>query len=261
MAYLRDTAIVLLNEPYREHDSWLTMYGKTHGKLIAVARGSRRWQAKQGGHLEPFSEIEVMIAHGQAFDKLAVATTVSVRHALRQRLSGLVIAGVISRLIERLTHPGASDVTVYGLLLELLNFTDDLQAEPTPERARLIVASITLRLLDTLGYALQLEQCVVCQKALTEPVWFFPEAGGMICAVCMKDRARSFFQAVRLPDLSLRLLRFMRHSDLPNLARLTISIQLLQAVSLVIDRCVEHHAPLLPRRTPQHDSTQWLQLL
>jgi len=42
MSYIRDRVIVLKSEPFREHDSWLTCYGKEQGKLIAVARGARR---------------------------------------------------------------------------------------------------------------------------------------------------------------------------------------------------------------------------
>lgn len=253
MSYLRDRVIVLKNEPFREHDSWLTFYGQQHGKLIAVARGARRWEAKQLGHLEPLSEAEVMIAQGQAFDKVAVATTVSVRHQLRSRLSSLVIAGTMSSLVERLTHPGVADQTVYHLLIDLFHFLDQLPAEPSPERSRLFTASMTLHLLDTLGYALQLEQCIACQRTLSEPVSFVPEAGGMLCEVCMIEKRRQFPQAMRLPEQTIKLLRFIRQSDLSTLARLTVSTQLLQAASMVVDVCAEHHAPFLSKRPSDHD--------
>ena len=40
--YLRDRAIVLRNEPFREHDRKVVLFGMQHGLLEAVARGASR---------------------------------------------------------------------------------------------------------------------------------------------------------------------------------------------------------------------------
>jgi len=184
-----------------------------------------------------------------------------VRHHLRQRLSALVIAGTMASLVERLTHPGASDANVYLLLKELLDFLDTMPVEPSMERARLFMASITLRLLDTLGYALRLDQCTSCQRMLSEPIWFLPAAGGMVCEACMTEKRHQFAQAVRLPDQTVRLLRFVRQSDLHVLSRLTVSTHLLHAVGAVVDGCAEHHAPLLSKRPYHHNSLSLLQMI
>lgn len=261
MSYLRDRAIVLKNEPFREHDCWLTLYGFTYGKLIAVARGVRRLDAKHLGHVEPFTEIEVMIAQGQAFDKLAVATTVQTRLHLRERLGSLVIGGAITSLVERLTQPGSSDPVLYALLQELLDFVEKLPTEPTPERARLLIAASTLRLLDLLGYALQLEACLFCQQPLIEPVWFVPPSGGMACEGCMRDKRRELPQAVALPPQTIRLLRFVRQTDLTTISRVTVSTVLLYAMCQVVDRWVEHHAPFVSRQVRHYDPVSLLQVL
>src|SRR6516164_59157 len=86
MPYLRDTVYVLRTEPFREHDAWISMYGREHGKLEAVARGFRNAKAKQHGHLEPLTKTEVMIAVGASVDKLAVAHAVGAQTDLRSRL-------------------------------------------------------------------------------------------------------------------------------------------------------------------------------
>ena len=78
MPYIRDRVIVLRSESFREHDRRIVMFGLGHGLLSAVARGASAQQAKQGGHIVPFSEAEVLIAKGAAFDKLAVATVIPV---------------------------------------------------------------------------------------------------------------------------------------------------------------------------------------
>lgn len=154
MPYLRDRVIVLKKEPFREQDRRYVMYGREHGLLSAVARGASLPRSKQAGHLEPFSEAEVMIAPGKAFDKLAVARMVL--HppfaSAPGGLAGLAVCGAFADLLVRLLRPGIADERIFGLLAELIAVSSTLPAEPSPERGRLLYAAATLRLLDILGY-------------------------------------------------------------------------------------------------------------
>ncbi len=147
--YLRDTVFILKSEPFREHDSRVTMYGRVHGKMSAVARGSRRMSAKHLGHLEPLTVAEVMIAHGQSFDKLAIARRVTVSSP---DLASLALAGAFSSLVDSLVGFGVPETALFDLLLQTRDvFVDG--GIPTPERARFLYAAATLKLLDILGYA------------------------------------------------------------------------------------------------------------
>jgi DNA repair protein RecO len=153
MPYLRDRAIVLKKEPYREHDRRYFLYGREHGMLVAVARGASSKTSKQAGHLEPFSEVEVMIAKGAMLDKLAVARMCSVIPVSRSsNLVFFAIAGAFSDLVVRLTYPGVADRRLYDLLKELHVSLDAAPPELTPERGRLMLAAATLKLLDILGF-------------------------------------------------------------------------------------------------------------
>lgn len=153
MSYLRDTVIILKNEPFREHDAWVTMYGREHGKLIAVARGARRPDAKSIGHLEPLSEVQVMIAKGATFDKLAVASVIHVRPYVREHLSTISIAAAFAHTVDLLTHPGASDEEIFFVFQDLLNLADNRSSSLTLARSQLILSAAYLKLLDCLGYA------------------------------------------------------------------------------------------------------------
>ncbi len=152
MAYLRDRVIVLKKEPYREQDRRYTLYGKEFGLLVAVARGSSVRTSKQAGHLEPFSECEVMIAKGSAFDKLAVARMVQAAQ-FESQLAAFAVAGAFSHLLVRLLRPGIADEGIFEILRELIATLSGMPQEPTPERARLVLAAATLHLLDALGFA------------------------------------------------------------------------------------------------------------
>lgn len=151
--YLRDTAIILKSEPFREQDVRLSMFGRRFGKMQAVSRAGQKLTAKNFGHLEPFSEIEVMIASGAAFDKLAVARLTRVRRRLRQSLSALSVAGAFASMVHELTHPGETqDEKLFDVLSETMNLAEAYPAEPSRDRSQLLLAAAALKMLDALGY-------------------------------------------------------------------------------------------------------------
>jgi|SRR5688572_3747245 len=212
MPYLRDRVFVLKNEPFREHDARIVMYGREHGKLVAVARGMRRMGAKQLGHLEPLSQADVMVAVGQSFDKLAVAQAVEPRVGLRDDLGAMAVLGPLSHLIESLTREGVADVSIYELLQESSDLWRSTDQLPSPERGRLILAAASLRLLDALGEA---------------PDFDAIEQGDM-------------------PEGVMTLLRFMRLRPLRDLLAITAPSTLFVATSAVIETAVER-TPLATR--------------
>ncbi|MBP9864146.1 recombination protein O N-terminal domain-containing protein [Patescibacteria group bacterium] len=208
MAYLRDRVIVLKREAYRERDRRYTMYGREHGLLVAVARGSCSSSSKQAGHLEPFSESEVMIAKGKYFDSLAVARLQSspvMNWSSKSGLSCFAIAGAVSDMVIRLTRPGISDVQVFELLQEVQQTLNWFPHEPTPDRARLLLSAVTLRLLGLTGFA--------------PPIEKNPE------------------QTTLMP--SLALISYMRSMSLAHVAKVTASVDVLHSACEFVDEAVK----------------------
>lgn len=159
MPYLRDTAILLRVEPFRNEDVWVTCYGLQHGKMTAVARGAKRSRAKQSGHIVPLAEAEVMIAKGALFDTLAVVRVLHPRMELRGRLAALSLAGAFADLVDLLTKPAVADPGIFFLLRELLDLAPFLEQDPSPARGQLVFSGAALKLLDELGYAPPLDEC------------------------------------------------------------------------------------------------------
>lgn len=205
MPYIRDKAFVLRIEPFREYDLRVSLYGERYGKLIAVARGARRQGAKQAGHLEPLNCVEVMIAPGKAFDKLAVARAVDVRPRLRERLYVIAICAGLSNTLDALTRPGTPDPGIFKLMAELQDSLLAFREAPSPERGRLLLSVAHDRLLKELGYAIEFDR---------EPVAdFTPER--------------------------LKIIRFLRLSSLENILKLTIETKLMNDVSRILMQQLE----------------------
>ncbi len=240
MAYLRDRAIVLKCEPFREHDVRLTLYGKTYGKLTAVARGSQRLSAKHLGHVEPLSEVEVMIARGATFDKLAVAHLTRPRLHLRSSLAALSLSGALADLIHRLTHPEVLDPGMYHLLEETLDALQGIAVSPSAERMRLLLNGATLKVLDLLGYALDLERCAHCRARLEKSSVLI--VGALWCGMCAA--AERWREATPLPDHTLPLLRFLRVQPLAEALKVTTPLVVLSTLDQVMREALQH-TPLL----------------
>ncbi|MCC7357630.1 DNA repair protein RecO [Candidatus Uhrbacteria bacterium] len=204
MSYLRDVVIVLKKEPFREQDRRYVMYGKEYGLLSAVARGASLRTSKQAGHLEPFTESDIMIAEGSVFDKLAVAHQINAATDCPRTLAGLSVCGAFSDLLLNLIRPGVSDARIFLLLRELIQTVAHLSQELSSERTRLLFAAAALQLLDILGFG----------PPITAPA-----------------SARN----LTTPVPSLVLLSFIRRSSLIDVLRVTVSVEVLRQVCVFVE--------------------------
>ncbi len=239
MPYLRDRAFVLRAEPFREQDRWLTCYGRALGKFTAVARGSRKLDAKHLGHIEPLSEVEVMIAKGAAFDKIAVARLVAPRPHLRTSLSAAVLAGAAADFVDRLTHPGAPDPYIYELLQESLDVLLDTTNEITSVRGQFLFATFCLKTLRMLGYVPDMDRCGHCRAVLKDAVCLMTNLGVVACLSCRQGDLRGE-QGIRLPPRAIPLFLFVGTQPLQECLKLTAPQDLLEAVQAMASASLRH---------------------
>ena len=81
-------AIVLAHLDLGEADRIITLLTPEDGKIRAIAKGVRRPRSRIGGSVEPFAELDLVLARGRSLD---VVTQVGVAHAwLRLRDTLLV---------------------------------------------------------------------------------------------------------------------------------------------------------------------------
>lgn len=248
MAYLRDHALVLKREPFREQDAWVTLYGREFGKLVAVARGARVPRAKQLGHLEPLATIEVMIAKGQAFDKLAVARTVRSNHRLHDSLTGLTVCSAFADLIAQATQPHVPDERIFLLAEELVLQLEGVADAISPERASILYASAVLRLLRFLGYSSRLDVCVLCQAPLGDRSWAIGAAGGLVCPKCLIRESSWRERAVLLDPSMRKLLLFLQRVSSAEVLKVSAPPVYFRTVT----QAVQELTHVLPLRSAPH---------
>lgn len=196
---LRVEAIVLRHSDWGEADRLLTLFTREEGKLRTIAKGVRRLRSRKAGHLQPFTRVKLMLAHGRDLWIVTQAETVAAYLALREDLERIAHASYAVELLDRFTYEEGANRPLFDLLAMTLQRLDEGQLPFT------LLRYYELRLLDLLGFRPQLFRCVGCSEGIQPQDQFFsPLLGGVLCPRCGAQDASA-------RPISVNALRFLRH--------------------------------------------------
>jgi DNA repair protein RecO (recombination protein O) len=175
-----DEAVVLRTHKLAEADRIITLLTREHGIVRAVAKGVRRTTSKFGSRLEPFTHVDLQLAHGRNLDTITQAVTrAPFGEAISADYDRYTAASVMLETAERLVaEEREPSVQQYSLLV------GGLRAMASGEyRASDVMDSFVLRSLAVAGYAPSFEGCARC--GLEGPHRdFHAPSGGMLCSGC-----------------------------------------------------------------------------
>jgi DNA repair protein RecO (recombination protein O) len=164
MPTYRDRGFVLKTKTLRDADRHYTMYTEQHGKVVLLAKGSRRGRSKMSPHLAGFGMVELMVAKGKLIDRMAGASLVTPYRGILESLPKTAVAQSFLLAMDALTKREFPDERLFTLLAE---FFQALEAgdEPSAGRNLLFDAGVA-KLLEMLGHGLELGVCVGCRQML-----------------------------------------------------------------------------------------------
>jgi len=209
-------AIVLRGMDLGEADRVLTVLTPRLGKLRIVAKGVRRSRSRLGGGLEPFSDVQLVLAIGRTFD---VVTQVSIEDphlGLRDDLQATAEAWYLVELADRFCEGNADSHQAFVLLAQGLAALD----APEGVISRQTVARwFEIHLLDAMGFRPELTRCIECGAEI-EPDGnaFSPAAGGVLGPEC----GHAALSARSISTDALKVLRHLQRSELPAVLRIAI---------------------------------------
>ena len=178
-------AIVIGRHSFGEADRILVMLTPEQGVIRAVAKGIRKIKSRLAGHLELFSESELMLATGRNLDVVTSARLI--RHLSADNYDRMRLAYLFAEMINRLAGEHEHHEGLYSLLQEA--FAVLAVGETMP--SALLELWFKLRLLDRLGYRPELDACVACGTADPAREYLFsPVLGGIVDAAEL-DRLRA----------------------------------------------------------------------
>jgi DNA repair protein RecO (recombination protein O) len=183
MPHYNATAIVLRRLHFGETDNVLTLYTRERGRISAIAKGARKPISRLSGATEALTCVRFGLATGNSMEIVTQAEVKEsfplLRHDLQRLAHGMYFAELLSLSVaDDDPNPYLFDLLMSGLfLLQRIN--------PPDTGARWF----ELLLLEDLGYAPQLTECVYCQAALSYNLTgdtFFAlssSQGGVLCPI------------------------------------------------------------------------------
>jgi DNA repair protein RecO (recombination protein O) len=178
------SAIVLRAVSYGESDRVVTLFGRTTGRVSALARGARKSQRRFAGGLGLGSVGEISVRERAGAELLTLESfDVTASHpSFGTDLARMAHAAYVSELVSKLCAPRQVEIAVYDWLATMLERLDRDGA--SAERLRVF----ELGLLGRLGFGPMVATCAACggERSGSAPVTYRwdPDRGGAVCTTC-----------------------------------------------------------------------------
>jgi len=224
--------IVLRSMNLGEADRVLTVLTPRLGKLRVIAKGVRRTRSRIGGALEPFSDVQLVLAVGRTFDVVTSSSLEDPHLGLRDDLHSTAAAWYVVELVDRFCEGAADSHEAFRLLAQALSGLDAPPAEVTRE---VVARWFELALLDAMGFRPELARCLECGTAIEpEGNTYSPVGGGVLCPQC----AHATHGAGPISTDALKVLRHLQRSSLVGVLRLRLTPAIHREVERVLHATV-----------------------
>lgn len=159
MATFRDNGIVLRRTAWQEVDKLVHLYTENHGKIIAIAKGSRRVKSKLAGFLEPGMVTDFLIAKGKKYDHVAGCSSIEIFPDIRKNLLSLSLVNYLLEIVDKVHQLENPDSKIYKLLIHCFKQIDILVKNNQQGQIPLlkVLVFFKVKLLDILGLTIDQE--------------------------------------------------------------------------------------------------------
>lgn len=240
MAHLtEDLAIVLRSSPFKERDKLVTFLTEHHGRITGVARNAIH-SKRFGGTLDLFACSQ--LSYKEGVGELVWIDDTNLRRdflKIRSKLENISAAGYFVDLVLRLTEERHPAREIFLLLSHYLYLLEEHTA--TFE----IVRSFEIKLLERLGWAPVLEECVSCNAPFFGEelppeesfVTLATEKGGFLCHNCATPNAR------HIPLASLLWMIQARETMIKHTPTLSFPLDPMMEAAGTLQHFLRWHAP------------------
>lgn len=214
----RTEAIILRRQDFLEADRLLTLYTQASGKIRAIAKGSRKMNSRQLGHVELFTRAIMLIAHGRELHVVSQSELVEPFLPLREDLTRGAYANYIGELVENFSEFEEQNEKLFDLFNDALGWLSETECD-----LRLVTRYFELHLLKLVGFQPSLFRCTMGQEELEPRDQFFAVLeGGAVCP----DHVHEVQKALPLSLTALKTLRYMQNQPYSAVKLLRVNEQL-----------------------------------
>jgi len=211
------TGIILNKRDIAEADRLYTIYTLEGGKIRVLGKGVRKPNAKLAGNLEPVTQAEIFLAKSRGMGKITGSIAINNFPNIKTNLDLINRVFYVFKILAKIISKEEKDEKVFGLLERYLLAMDSLVDEEN--KADILTLGLLFKILDEMGYRLEVEKCVHCEKKLKlEKNYFSIARGVVLCASCFA------FETKKMPvsNESIKLIRIFLQNKIENLTKLQV---------------------------------------
>ena len=212
--------IILNKRDIGEADRIYTIYTLEAGKIRILGKGVRKPNAKLAGNLESVTQAEIFIAKNKGMGKVTGSIPANNFSNIKTDLDLLNKVFYAFRVLSRLISEEEKDEKIFKLLEEYLSSMDELGDRK--DKADILTSGFLFKILDEMGYRLEVEKCVHCGKRLLmENNYFSVARGGTLCGACrgVENKKMPF------SNDSIKLVRIFLRNKIRNFTKLDVPAQ------------------------------------
>ena len=227
------TGIILNKWDVGETDRIYAIYTLEGGKIRSLAKGVRKAQAKLASSLENITLSDITIVRTRGLGKITGSIVEQNFSALKRDCDALLEAFSVLNIFDKLVDYENPDPEVFHLLKNYLEAADELAQNVGSEKYILLRLGFVTKLLDALGYSIEVGSCVACQGALSEKMLCFSaEHGGALCSDCAAQNPAC---AVPIKVNAIKMMRLFLQNNVKTFTKIQATREDCDSVSLAVD--------------------------
>jgi len=188
MANYRAQAINIKSHNLGESDKIMVMYSREFGILRCVAKGVKKSTSSLGGRMQLLIANNMLLAKGRNLDIVCQAEVIDSFMKIRTDMTKLIYSFYCAELVYNFgLENDPNSEQIYDILFEALK---NISIFSNLEEILWTVIRFKLKLMEQLGYAVELDNCAKCNNTenIIKTYYFFcAESGGVTCTECEKS--------------------------------------------------------------------------
>ncbi|EKE10940.1 MAG: hypothetical protein ACD_15C00172G0002 [uncultured bacterium] len=225
--------IVLGKKDVGEVDRIYTIYTLEKGKIRVLAKGVRKPNARLAGTLETITKGEIFIAKNRGLGKITGSIVNDNYASIKSNLDLVSNVFFVFRIISRIISEEEKDEEIFLLLEKYLEISNGLKREE--ELQEILTVGLLFKVMDKLGYRMEVDRCVQCEKKLVlEKNYLSMPRGGILCFDCYKSEPNR----KAISNEMIKLIRIFSKNKLESLAKLKTETKDVQKLKAIIKEII-----------------------
>ncbi len=174
--------VVINQRSFRDDDLLVDIYTSQRGRLTALVKGGKKILSKLRSGIEVLNWVEIMVAEGRNFTRLAAVNSLASWPKLRQDFTTLTLALALVEVVDKITGEAVQEDEVYHLLLYWFGWLEN--NHPGKEEGTFWFYLVSLRLLARAGYDFLVDSCSQCGGSFDSQAKIYYSTTGIVCERC-----------------------------------------------------------------------------